>query len=242
MQRHFSPNQQQSHHHHHNSHHNQHQHQVHNRQPNNNEFFRPLSLKKAPTTLDHPLRPNNYFQAKERLLSHQGPNSEYYKPSNYYQHNKVPNFNEEERINQPQGHLPSGFHFKLLKSKRPQTVVAANTEEANLITTESDKVESEPNKVDLVIPDNVREDKLVEKVDEIVVKEAEVNPIKESIVDEITPKKIETTPFSEEDMVNKEIEPSLTEIKSEMQKEELANNKDEELVESTKNELETLKE
>jgi hypothetical protein len=239
MQRHFNPNQQQSHHHH-NSHH--HQNQVHNRQLNNNEFFRPLSLKKAPTTLDHPLRPNNYFQAKERLLSHQGPNSEYYKPSNYYQHNKVPNFNEVERINQPQGPLPSGFHFKLLKSKRPQSVVAANTEEANLIEAESDKTESEPKKEDSIIPDNISEDKLVEKVDEIVIKEAELNPIKESIVDEITPQKKETTPLSEEVMVNKEIEPNLTDIKSEIQKEELTNNKDDEFVESTKNELETLKE
>jgi len=225
MQRHYNPNQQQSNHHHHKVHHHQNQ-QIHHFQPNRNDFFKPLSLKKAPTNPDHPLRPNNYFQAKERLLSTQGPNSEYYKPSNYYQHNKVSNFNEVERTNQPQGPLPSGFHFKLLKSKRPtQTVNVANTEAVNVLKAQADKVNGESNQVEVVIPGNVNEDKLAEKVEEIIAKEADIDVVKEPIgINEPIKEELiqnKEVPLSEEVMINKQDEPSLIDLKSEVQKEEL---------------------
>jgi hypothetical protein len=244
MQRHFNQNAQQQHqqfHHHNNNLQQQQQQNQFNHQQvklfNRQEMFKPLSLKK-PTNIDHPLRPNNYFAAKERLLSTQGPNAEFYKPSNYYQHNKVPNIVDADKMNQPQGPLPSGFHFKLLKSKRPQTVATeVIMDTIHPAITEPDNVDKANDQIETIVQSKAKEEKLVENV---VAKKIDVNVVNEPTKEE-TAQVVETQ--REEIMKNKDDEPVLTNVKEEVQvdKEELVKDKETDVLDLVANQ-ETLKE
>ena len=194
-----------------------------------NENFKPLSFR-APVNHDT-IRPNNYFQAKELLLSNQEANAEFLKPSGYYHHNKVSNRNEKEleqeraRTNQAQAPLTSGFHFKLLKSKKPKTQVASNVK-----TEKEETVKSETNTVVQSTLNENQQDADKEMLTTNI-SPPEQSPSKETILNESIKEELPQTALEQETLkdtvvASNQLESSLAKNNEELEKEIFTSNRE----------------
>jgi hypothetical protein len=134
-------------------------------------------------------RPNSYFEAKERLLSNKAYNSERLKPSDFYHHNMFSTRNNDQfdqmaASDQAQGPMPSGLHFKLLKSKGPRRVFDNSNWNSRNVAAATEDLAADDSQSGLAEEQITQLSKSRPKVDDVVIEAEEDDASEVKVVDQ----------------------------------------------------------